>query len=121
MKLRQFEGVIAAQCDDAEVMLAAATIEPRLPLLSRAMSRKLMVMFDYDDKRRRVEVHAVGQSTNGSFVMRGYMPDDARPWRLFSIDKIKNLELTFDDSLAPREGYTMGDKQMSLVLAQIAL
>jgi len=121
MMMSPFQGVLLSRCPDNEIMLAAAVTEPRLPELSRAMSRCLTVMFDYDDKRRRVEVHAIGQSTkDGSFVMRGYMPDDDRPWRLFSIDKIKNLELTFDDSRAPREGYTMDDKQMSVVLVQIA-
>jgi hypothetical protein len=95
--------------------------------LIEAMAQGGTVDFMYDGKYRVVEVHAVGRSPKDqSLVMRGYQLAGAasRPlpqWTLFSINKIDMLEQRPQRSEAPREGYAMGDKQMSPVLAQLAL
>ena len=94
-------------------------------IMSLAMSERLCVNFDYDGKNRTVEVHAIGLSTkDGSVVMRGYQVDGeaSRPlpqWTLFSVSKIQELVIQRDGSDAPRDGYKMGDKQMSTVLVEL--
>jgi len=95
--------------------------------LRQAMYEAKTVNFIYDGKIRVVEVHAVGTSVKGAaLVMRGYQVAGiaSRPlpqWTLFSIDKIENLTFGKEPSAAPREGYAMGDKQMQIVLCELAL
>jgi hypothetical protein len=94
-------------------------------LIASAESENV-VDFMYGDKYRVVEVHAVGLSTAGKLVMRGYQIAGAasRPlpqWTLFEIGKMDLLEERPQVSQAPREGYVEGDKQMTPVIAEIAL
>jgi hypothetical protein len=95
--------------------------------LGRALMLGLVVTFDYDGKTRKVEPHAVGKSTkDGSYIMRGYqiggLASRTLPaWTLFTVSGISNLQLTFDKSNAPREGYSQGDKQMDPVIIELAL
>lgn len=113
-----FCGAPLNQIDDDAALAAAFEQNPIVAHLSRAMSRRLAVSFVYDGKNRVVEVHAIGRSTkDGSLVVRGFQVagEASRPlpqWTLFTISKIEALTLTFIDSEAPRDGYTMGDKQM---------
>lgn len=94
-------------------------------IIAKAMADGVCINFDYDGKNRTVEAHALGRSTkDGSLVMRGYQTDGeaSRPvpgWSLFSLDKIEAIEIQYDGSDAPREGYKMGDKQMDPVLVEI--
>ena len=96
--------------------------------IAAAMAHGELVAFDYDGKERLVEAHAVGTSTkDGSLVLRAYQVagESSRQtphWALFTIDKIDRA--TFGTGLpgvsaAPRPGYSMGDKQMTTVLAEI--
>ena len=92
-----------------------------------AMRNGHTVDFMYDGKYRVVEVHAVGTSTkDASLVMRGFQISGqaSRPlpqWTLFSINKMELLEDKPQASEAPREGYTQGDKQMQVVIVELAL
>lgn len=96
-------------------------------LMIDAMKEGHCVDFIYDGKYRVVEVHAVGTSTkDGSLVMRGLQIAGAasRPlpqWTLFSINKVEMFEARPQVSLAPREGYAMGDKQMATIVAELQL
>jgi len=91
-----------------------------------AMEGGNVVDFMYDGKYRVVEIHAVGQSTAGKLVARGLQIAGAasRPlpqWTLFDVGKVELFEDRPQRSEAPREGYAMGDRQMSAVFAEIAL
>jgi hypothetical protein len=91
-----------------------------------AMAGGNVVDFIYDGKYRVVEIHAVGQSTAGKLVARGLQIAGAasRPlpqWTLFDLGKVELYEDRPQRSDAPREGYAMGDKQMSPVFAELAL
>lgn len=93
-----------------------------------ALNEGRTAAFIYDDRQRVVEVHAIGHSTkDNSVIMRGYQVagQSSRPlpaWALFTLDKITALTLSaFVDSDAPREGYKMGDRQMTVILSQIEL
>lgn len=108
-----------------------ATSEPGIAyagVLTDALRSGSVVDFIYDGKYRVVEVHAVGRSVkDGSLVMRGYQiagqASRVLPqWTLFTINKIDMLEQRPQRSQAPREGYTMGDKQMQQpVIAELVL
>ena len=95
-------------------------------IIGMAMLTECRVEFNYDGKRRVVEPHALGLSTkDSSVVMRGYQTEGeaSRPlpqWTLFSVNKIDEIKV-YDEhtSLAPRDGYKMGDKQMSPVLIEL--
>lgn len=95
--------------------------------ICKAMRHALAVSFIYDGKTRIVEAHAIGTSTkDGGVVLRGYQVagDASRPlpqWTLFRVEQITGLGLTFTDSLAPREGYREGDKQMARIIAELKL
>lgn len=96
--------------------------------LKTAIANKQTIAFMYDDRRRVVEVHAVGKSTkDDSLVVRGYQVagESSRPlpgWALFTASKMDALELSaLPLSQAPREGYRENDKQMSEIIAQIVL
>ncbi len=90
-----------------------------LQILTHALRDSRQAVFFYDGKPRLVEVHAIGTSTkDGSLVMRGYLLHDARPWRLFSLDKIEAV-LIGGKSEAPRDGYKEGDAQMNTIIAQL--
>lgn len=97
--------------------------------LKTAIANKQTIAFMYDDRRRVVEVHAVGKSTKPphDIVIRGYQVagESSRPlpgWALFTASKIDALELSaLPLSQAPREGYRENDKQMIEIIAQIML
>lgn len=95
-------------------------------LLVAALESGDVVDMMYDGKYRVVEIHAIGRSTAGKLVMRGYQigGQASRPlpqWTLFDIAKIENLERSAKRSQGPREGYTMGDRQMADIFAELAI
>ena len=93
-------------------------------ILINAIKTKTKVAFNYSDKPRVVEVHAVGITPKGAEVFRGFQTnaDDGGAWKMFTIDKC-GLEIWSlnDVSMAPRPGYKMGDAAMATILAQVAL
>ena len=97
-----------------------------LNLCTDAIATRQTLHFNYDDKPRVVEVHAVGHAPKG-VVMRGYQVagEASRPlpcWTLFSLDKIEAASLSLLPlSEAPREGYAMNDKKMLSIVAQVEI
>lgn len=94
--------------------------------LKTAIAQRQTVSFVYDDRRRIVEVHAVGKSTKDqSIIVRGYQVagESSRPlpgWALFTASKMDALELSaLPLSEAPRPGYKENDKQMSEIIVQV--
>jgi hypothetical protein len=97
-------------------------------LIKEALATQRTISFIYDGKQKTVEVHAVGTSTkDASLVMRGYQVagEASRPlpvWALYTLEKMSAATLSaFVDSLAPREGYKLGDKQMLTIIDQLKL
>lgn len=92
-----------------------------------AMRHGLCVAFVYDGKPRVVEVHALGISTkDGGGLLRGYQVggEASRPlpmWTLYRTDKIERMIATFNESVAPRDGYKMGDAQMGDLVAELVV
>lgn len=93
-------------------------------ILIDAVSDRKVVAFDYDDKPRLVEPHAVGLNKKGALVMRGFQVtgDSATSsfaWKLFTVDKIQNLAVLDLASQAPRLGYKANDTAMTEIRAQL--
>lgn len=91
-----------------------------------AMFSGHLLEFTYADKRRVVEVHAVGLSTkDASLVLRGYQVEGDRDgWALYSMGKIEPgsaATIVGPVNRAPRDGYSMGDRQMRVVLAELVI
>jgi hypothetical protein len=106
------------------VEVAPHQADDRVDMLISRVSTARTVNFIYAGKIRVVEVHAVGISTAGKPVMRGYQVAGlaSRPlpsWSLFEIDKIEALTFGREVSEAPREGYREDDSAMKTVLCQI--
>ena len=95
-------------------------------LCTDAIATRQTLQFNYDDKPRVVEVHAIGKAPKG-IVMRGYQVagESSRPlpcWALFSLDKIEAASLALVPfSEAPRPGYALNDKKMLSIIAQVPL
>lgn len=91
-----------------------------LEIIKTAIETRQTLHFTYSDKPRVVEAHAVGKTSKGSAVVRGYQLGDEPGWKLFTIDKISDLTLSFEPiSQAPRDGYVMNDKFIPEMFAQI--
>lgn len=105
-------------------VLPGADIVPRLV---EAMETDMTASFVYDSKPRTVEVHAVGTSTkDGGLVMRGVQVAGGASrtlpqWSLFRLDQINGIYVDPLKSQAPRQGYRMGDSQMDVILAELAV
>lgn len=94
-----------------------------MQLLTQAITNRQTLAFVYDDMLRIVEPHAVGYTSKGKPVLRGFQPDGDTQrglgWKLFSVDKIANLTVLDQTFAGPREGYKMGDKQIARIMAQL--
>lgn len=89
----------------------------KLGILRGALIGGLAASFIYDGKERIVDVHAVGTSTkDGGLVMRGTQDGQ---WKLFRVEGMEGLGISFTDSKAPHEGYVTDDAQMKSVIFQL--
>jgi hypothetical protein len=90
-------------------------------LLREALERRCVFTFDYDDKPRVVEPHALGLNKKGEMVVRGFQTNCEPPaWKMFVLEKAQTISIHDDmDSQAPRPGYKAGDKAMVEILAQL--
>jgi hypothetical protein len=79
----------------------------------------------YDGYSRAVEVHAVGVSKAGHTIMRvwqvrgGSVSNEPVGWKLLRLDEARGFGMLHDDSLAPRNGYKRGDKDMVRIICQL--
>lgn len=92
--------------------------------LSAAINGRKLLKFQYDDLDRLVEPHAVGLNKTGSLMLRGYQvtgesATDPRAWKLFTVEKIVNLEVMDFTFAGPRDGYRAGDRAMTTILAEL--
>lgn len=90
-----------------------------------ALKSGLCLELRYDGFSRVVEVHAVGISTAGNPCMRVYqvsggsVSNEPVGWKMMTLDKAFSMHLTELESLAPRKGYAINDRGMSVIHAQL--
>lgn len=79
----------------------------------------------YDGGARLVEPHAVGVSSAGNEVFRGYQVEgestsgEHTAWKLFRLDRIEALEVLDETFLSARDGYTQGDSAMVQIFREL--
>lgn len=72
----------------------------------------------YDGYCRIVEVHAVGSTREGHWVMRawqvrgGSVSNEPVGWKLLRLDEAFAANVTIEQANVPRPGYRRGDKAM---------
>jgi hypothetical protein len=73
----------------------------------------------YDGLTRVVEVHVVGTSKDGNWIMRvwqvrgGSLHNEPTDWKVLRLDKCSGAQLIDEKSEAPREGYKRRDPAMT--------
>ena len=73
----------------------------------------------YDGYSRVVEVHAVGLSSEGNWLMRvwqvrgGSVTGERIGWKLMRLDEGFSAQILNEKSMAPRPGYKRGDPAMT--------
>lgn len=97
-----------------------------MDLLANAVTARREVRFEYDGHPRVVQGARLGvHYTTGSIFLRGYQiggssSSDKPPfWRIFSVDKIKDLEVTDVVFTDDPPGHTASDAHMARVIAEI--
>lgn len=94
-------------------------------LVREAIQSKKCVSIQYGGHKRIVEVHAMGITKRGHPVARGWQISGGSNgsgqsgWKLFRLDRGKQISLLNQGSKAPREGYVHNDRTIDLILAQI--
>lgn len=92
--------------------------------LCDAISKSVVVEFQYNGHQRVVEPHAVGVTTAGNDVLRGYQTAGGSSsrtvpyWKMFKLQKIESLTDTNEQFNGPRRGYSPNDDHMSKIYCQ---
>lgn len=79
----------------------------------------------YDGYARVVEVHAYGRNAKAHDVMRvwqvrgGSVHNEPVGWKLLRLDEAQGMRLTSEPAQVPRQGYRPGDRDMTLIYAQL--
>jgi len=84
-----------------------------------AMNAGKCLELRYDGYSRIVEVHAVGRSREGFWLMRvwqvrgGSFHNESIGWKTMRLDEGFSAYLSDEKSMAPRPGYKRGDRAMT--------
>lgn len=92
---------------------------------SQALQQGRILELRYDGYNRCVEVHAVGISTAGHYVMAcwqtsgGSSGGERVGWKLMRLDEVLGAVISGQPSAAPRDGYRRGDKRMARIICEL--
>jgi hypothetical protein len=95
------------------------------PAICDAIRLKHVVRFLYHGAIREVEPHVYGRDASGSELLRAYQlrghsnSGETEGWKMFHVEDISNLAVTFEPFMAPRAGYTPVDKTIAFVNCRI--
>jgi hypothetical protein len=85
----------------------------------KALAAGKCLEFSYESYSRVVEVHAVGRSSEGSWLMRVWqvrgksVHGERVGWKLMRLDEGFSAHILDEKSMAPRPGYKRGDSAMA--------
>jgi hypothetical protein len=92
-----------------------------------AISRRSLVMFEYDDLIRVVEPHRYGVNSAGNEMMSGWLragysrSDPAGGWRNYLLSDVSALQVLDAPFAGTRPGYTAHDPRMPQVFCELAV
>lgn len=93
--------------------------------LKEAIGERKVVTFIYDGFPREVEPFLIGDTTSMNAAMRGFQigggSKSGNPvgWRLFLLERIRNLSVTETHFSGVRPGYNPSDKAMCRIFVHI--
>jgi hypothetical protein len=91
----------------------------------QALQQGKVLELRYDGYSRCVEVHAVGVSTAGHYVVASWQTSggssrgESVGWKLMRLDEIQGAAISGQASAAPRDGYRRGDKRMQRIICEL--
>jgi hypothetical protein len=95
------------------------------PAICDAIRLKRVVRFTYHGGAREVEPHVYGRDAGGSELLRAYQlrgpsrSGETVGWKMFHVEDISHLAVTFEPFAAPRAGYAPVDKVITFVNCRI--
>lgn len=95
------------------------------PAICDAIRLKHVVRFQYHGGVREVEPYVYGRSSTGDELLRAYQlrgvsrSGGAFGWKMFRVDDISGLSVTFEPFTARRAGYDPADTVIVFVNCQV--
>jgi hypothetical protein len=94
------------------------------PAICDAIRLRRVVRFLYHGGVREVEPYVYGRNAGGAELLRAYQLRGASRsveagWKMFHVEYISQLAVTFEPFDAPRGGYTPDDKVITFVNCRI--
>lgn len=95
------------------------------PAICDAIRLRRVVRFEYHGGLREVEPHSYGRDASGSELLRAYQlrgpsrSGEAVGWKMFYVEDISHLAVTFEPFPASRAGYDPVDKIITFVNCRI--
>lgn len=86
--------------------------------ITAAIQNRKCLRIWYAPGYRVIEPHAFGRGSDGQLLLRAYQTEGASAsgehehWKLFRVDRIKEVEPDGTPFEGPRPGYKRGDKHM---------
>ena len=89
-----------------------------LSIIKNAIEGRRILEIYYPPGRRLVEPHTLGYGADGSLLLRAFQNEGASAsgehvnWKLFRVDRARELEPSGNLFFGPRPGYRKGDSAM---------
>ncbi len=97
-----------------------------MDIICQAIKQRKLLKFIYDGGERVVEPYAYGYNNRNSLKLRAYQVEgyssSGKPegWKLFSVEKIKNIEILDEEFSTIRPEYNpRGDKHIPYIICKV--
>ncbi|MFA7084241.1 MAG: hypothetical protein WC141_06890 [Arcobacteraceae bacterium] len=93
--------------------------------IKQAIESRKVLEFYYKDDLRIVEPHTYGVTKTGKGSLRAYQvggnstDSETIGWKLFTVDKIQNLQIKEISFVGTRDGYNPNDSIMTSIYARL--
>lgn len=94
------------------------TLDYNITIITDAIRMRRRIWIDYTAGQRLCEPHTLGYKSDGTVLLRSYQvhgPSESghnEGWKLFTVAKARNVELSEETFPGPRNGYVRGDSVM---------